>query len=104
MSDETEQIAKNPISVTSNREKDPKKVAAGKKLADYNRPRAKEALQRENQREAEPDIIRESSGPSSKPWIPELSFQTVLFLVAVAFTAFDLLMKYFKKFSKEPVR
>ena len=43
MSEEVEQITKTPVTESVKKEKDPKKVAAGKKLAEYNR-KAKEAL------------------------------------------------------------
>ena len=54
MSDhDVEQITKTPVeSNVKTKEKDPKKVAAGKKLAEYNR-KAKEALKEKMKREAE---------------------------------------------------
>ena len=103
MSDGVEQITKpeeNKAS-TPKREKDPKKVAAGKKLAEYNM-KAREAYVREKNREAE--MKRKSVDTSSAPegadevstesWIPELSFSTVLSLVGLGFTAFQLYMTY----------
>ena len=48
--EEVEQITEVPTEIK--KEKDPKKVAAGKTLAEYNK-KAKEALQREREREAE---------------------------------------------------
>ena len=50
-----EQITREPpkeVNSSKNKEKDPKKVAAGKKLAEYNK-KAKEALARETKRNAE---------------------------------------------------
>ena len=56
MSEEVEQITKTPSELqakpTPKKEKDPKKVAAGKKLAKYNK-KAKEALGRKKKHEAE---------------------------------------------------
>ena len=61
MSDDVEQITKTPIeSNVKTKEKDPKKVAAGKKLAEYNK-RAKEALKEKMKREAEKEEEREGS-------------------------------------------
>ena len=53
MSEDIEQITKTPVieSNVKTKEKDPKKVAAGKKLAEYNR-KAKEALKEKMKREA----------------------------------------------------
>ncbi|EDO41662.1 predicted protein [Nematostella vectensis] len=96
---EVEQITKNP-QPTKSREKDPKKVAAGKKLAEYNR-KAKEALAREMKREAEtsPEETTRAETPHLKAdaWIPELSFTTVLSLVGIGFTAVDMYMRFYKK-------
>ena len=88
--------------VSKKRVKDPKKVAAGKKLAEYNK-KAKEALAREMKREEtlraaeqknkmEENENRESE--SNKAWLPELSFTTVLSIVGIGFTAFDMFMRY----------
>ena len=52
MSDDVEEITKTPVQESVKKEKDPKKVAAGKKLAEYNK-RAKEALKEKMKREAE---------------------------------------------------
>ena len=86
---------------TKKREKDPKKVAAGKKLAEYNK-KAKEALAREMKREeetlrtAEQNENIEKTNNESKAWLPELSFTTVLSIVGIGFTAFDMFMRYYK--------
>ena len=85
---------------TKKREKDPKKVAAGKKLAEYNK-KAKEALAREMKREEEPAPAgrgaNENTYSEAKSWLPELSFATVLSVVGLGFTAFDLFMRYREK-------
>ena len=77
------------------KEKDPKKVAAGKKLAEKNR-QAKAALERELKREI---AEREQENENSAGWLPEMSFQTVLSLVGVAFTAFELYQRFRTKSS-----
>ena len=90
---EEEQITKPTPKVKPQKEKDPKKVAAGKKLAEKNR-QAKAALEREIKRE-----IAEKENENSAGWLPEMSFQTVLSLVGVAFTAFELYQRFRPKSS-----
>ena len=88
-----EQITKPAPKVKPQKEKDPKKVAAGKKLAEKNR-QAKAALEREIKRE-----IAEKENENSAGWLPEMSFQAVLSLVGVAFTAFELYQRFRPKSS-----
>ena len=93
-----EQITMDPLpenKSAAKRKKDPKKVAAGKKLAEYNR-KAKEALAREMKREAEMTTQVDEEEGSSQAWIPELSFTTVLSIVGLGFTAVDMFMRYRK--------
>ena len=90
-----EQITKPAPKVKPQREKDPKKVAAGKKLAEKNR-QAKAVLERELKREI---AEREQENENSAGWLPEMSFQTVLSLVGVAFTAFELYQRFRPKSS-----
>ena len=80
-----DQITKPAPKVKPQKEKDPKKVAAGKKLAEKNR-QAKAALEREIKREI---AEKEKENENSAGWLPEMSFQTVLSLVGVAFTALN---------------
>ena len=89
-----EQITKPAPKVKPQKEKDPKKVAAGKKLAEKNR-QAKAALERELKREI---AEREQENENSAGWLPEMSFQTVLSLVGVVFTAFELYQRFRPKF------
>ena len=101
MSDGVEQITKEPSASKVPKEKDPKKVAAGKKLAEYNR-RHKEAYEREMKRQAENEKLQEEEesppsyeeASSSQTWIPELSFSTVISLIGVGIAAIDLYMRY----------
>ena len=95
-----EQITKPAPKVKPQREKDPKKVAAGKKLAEKNR-QAKAALERELKREI---AEREQENENSEGWLPEMSFQTVLSLVGVAFTAFELYQRFHQKESSVSVQ
>ena len=90
-----EQITKPAPKAKPQKEKDPKKVAAGKKLAEKNR-QAKAALEREIKREI---AEREQENENSAGWLPEMSFQTVLSLVGVAFTAFELYQRFRPKSS-----
>ena len=90
-----EQITKPAPKVKPQKEKDPKKVAAGKKLAEKSR-QAKAALGREIKREM---AEKEKENENSAGWLPEMSFQTVLSLVGVAFTAFELYQRFLPKSS-----
>ena len=86
MSDDiNEQITKVPEPVNKLKTKDPKKVAAGKKLAELNK-KAKDALAREINREADPE----------DKWLPELSFSTVLTVVGIGLTATDLFFRFYR--------
>ena len=99
-----EQITKDPCEeVKAHREKDPKKVAAGKKLAESNK-KAREALAREMKREAEMKKNKDessddsdSSETSSEGWIPDLSFSNVLTIIGLGFAAFNAYMMYRKR-------
>jgi len=72
MSD-VEQITKEPEEKVE-KIKDPKKVAAGKRLAAANK-KSKQALNEEQDNDS---------------WIPEISFSTVVGLVGIGITAVDL--------------
>ena len=102
MSEEVEQITKTPIeSNVKTKEKDPKKVAAGKRLAEYNK-RAKEALKEKIKRDAEKEEEREtgesqnSKTLTAEGWIPEISFTTAISLVGFGLTAINMFMSYRK--------
>ena len=90
MATQEEQITKPAPKVKPQKEKDPKKVAAGKKLAEKNR-QAKAALEREIKREI---AEKEKENENSAGWLPEMSFQTVLSIVGVAFSAFELYKRF----------
>ena len=83
--DNNEQITKVPEPVNKLKTKDPKKVAAVKKLAELNK-KAKDALAREMKREAHPE----------DKWLPELSFSTVLTVVGIGLTATDLFFRFYR--------
>ena len=97
MSDDVEQITKAPVeSNVKTKEKDPKKVAAGKRLAEYNK-RAKEALKEKIKREAEKEEERETGESAiSEGWIPEISFATAISLVGFGLAAINMFMSYRK--------
>ena len=101
MSEEVEQITKTPaVENVKTKEKDPKKVAAGKKLAEYNK-RAKEALKEKIKREAEKATEPEEretgeSALTAEGWIPEISFTTAISLVGIGLTALNMFMSYRK--------
>ena len=95
LSAQEEQITKPAPKVKPQKEKDPKKVAAGKKLAEKNR-QAKAALEREIKREI---AEKEKENKNSAGWLPEMSFQTVLSIVGVAFSAFELYKRFRPKSS-----
>ena len=95
-----EQITKPAPKVKPQREKDPKKVAAGKKLAEKNR-QAKAALEREIKREI---AEKEQQDENSAGWLPEMSFQTVLSIVGVAFSAFEMYKRFHPKSSSGSVQ
>ena len=97
-----EQITKPAPKVKPQREKDPKKVAAGKKLAEKNR-KAKAALEREIKRERE-IAEKEQENENSAGWLPEMSFQTVLSIVGVAFSAFEMYKRFHPKSSSGSVQ
>ena len=90
-----EKITKPAPKVKPQKEKDPKKVAAGKKLAEKNR-QAKAALEREIKREI---AEKEKENENSTGWLPEMSFQTVLSIVGVAFSAFEMYKRFRPKVS-----
>ena len=95
-----EQITKPAPKVKPQKEKDPKKVTAGKKLAEKNR-QAKAALEREIKREI---AEKEQQDENSAGWLPEMSFQTVLSIVGVAFSAFELYKRFHPKSSSGSVQ
>ena len=95
-----EQITKPAPKVKPQKENDPKKVAAGKKLAEKNR-QAKAALEREIKREI---AENEKENENSAGWLPEMSFQTVLSIVGVAFSAFEMYKRFRPKSSSGSVQ
>ena len=76
MSEQVEQITQEPEVVK--KIKDPKKVAAGKRLAEYHK-KAKNALQKEK---------------AQKSWMPEISLTTVVSIVGTAIAAADLYYRW----------
>jgi len=88
----TDQITKEPETPIV-KQKDPKKVAAGKKLAYYKRNAKKDAA---------PSHEEESPG-GGQGWTSPLSLTTVLTVVGIGLTATDLYLRW-RRDSVEPVR
>ena len=89
---EIEQITKEPEQKIE-RVKDPKKVAAGRRLAEYNK-KAKKAIKKDN----EDDVIEEDNSK----WMPEISLTTALSLVGITITCIDLYFRWKKSNDKKP--
>ena len=102
LAESEEQITKPAPKGKPQREKDPKKVAAGKKLAEKNR-QEKAALDREVKREREM-AEKEQENENSPGWLPEISFQTVLSIVGIVFTAIELYQRFRQKDSSGSVQ
>ena len=85
-SENIEQITKEPEAIKEKKQKDPKKVEAGKRLAAYHK-KAKEAMKNKSD-----DTISEY-----KTWMPELSLTTVLSVVGISLTAIDLYFRWRKQ-------
>ena len=102
LAESEEQITKPAPKVKPQREKDPKKVAAGKKPAEKIR-QAKAALDREVKREREM-AEKEQENENSPGWLPEMSFQTVLSIVGIVFTAIELYQRFRQKDSSGSVQ
>ena len=105
MSEDVEQITKTPpVENVKTKEKDPKKVAAGKRLAEYNK-RAKEALKEKMKRDAERETgesAEAEQGYRIEGWIPEISFTTAISLVGIGLTAINMFMSYRKDIEVDP--
>ena len=102
LAESEEQIMKPAPKGKPQKEKDPKKVAAGKKLAEKNR-QAKAALDREVKRERKM-AEKEQENENSPGWLPEMSFQTVLSIVGIVFTAIELYQHFRQKDSSGSVQ
>ena len=85
---ETESTSAKATKASVKRKKHPKKVAAGKRLAEHNRI-IREALNRELKQESEEEAeVRDSSS-----WLPNTSFTTILSVVGIGLTIFDLYLR-----------
>ena len=85
---------------TTNKIKDPRKVAAGKKLAEKNKI-AREALKKQKQIEEEKEKEKENDSSS---WLPNTSFTTILSVVAIGLTIFDLYLRTRQKQSPKTLQ
>ena len=96
MSD-NEQITKTPSNVPK-KEKDPKRVAAGKKLAESNR-RMREEHARFKAAEAQKAAEAPADTPETDPetegsgWLPKLSLTNVISLVGIGLTVYNIFIR-----------
>jgi len=79
---QVEQITKQPEQKIE-KVKDPKRVAAGKRLAMYHK-KAKQALKNN-------DVVEDNNNSN---WMPEISLTTVLTIVGISLTAADLYFRW----------
>ena len=87
--DKTDQITETKSTsakATTNKIKDPRKVAAGKKLAEKSKI-AREALKKQKQ------IEEKEKEKDSSSWLPNTSFTTILSVVGIGLTIFDLYLR-----------
>jgi len=80
---DVEQITKEPEEKVE-KIKDPKRVAAGKRLAAANK-KSKQSLNEEE---------------NKKSWLPDISFSTAVGIVGISLTAIDLYYRFFPKETK----
>ena len=84
-----DQITKEPLQKIE-RVKDPKRVQAGRRLAEYHR-KAKGALKQEEAREGTEAVLED--GPNSN-WMPSMT--VVLTMVGIGLTGLDLYLRWKK--------
>ena len=94
--DNVEQITKTPSNVLK-REKDPKRVAAGKKLAESNKRMREEharykALEVQRTSEAPPETTESETNDGE--WLSKLSLTNVISLVGIGLAVFNIYMRY----------
>ena len=92
-----EQITKTPSNVPK-REKDPKRVAAGKKLAESNKRMREEyarykALEVQKTSEAPPETTEPETETEGSAWLPKLSLTNVISLVGIGLTVYNIFMR-----------
>ena len=103
MSDNAEQVEQitKELSNIPKKEKDPKRVAAGKKLAEKNKQMREEYARykaAEAQRASEaPADTPETTGPETETegsgWLPKLSLTNVISLVGIGLTVYNIFMR-----------
>ena len=93
MSDDTdkvEQITKAPSNIPK-REKDPKRVAAGKKLAENNkRMREEHARYKALEVRKSSETTESETETNSDEWLPKLTLTNVISLVGIGLTVYNI--------------
>jgi len=80
---DVEQITKEPEEKIE-KVKDPKKVAAGKRLAALNKKSKESSKEKED----------------NSSWLPDINFSTAIGIVGISLTAIDLYFRFFQKEKK----
>ena len=93
--EQVEQITKTPINVPK-KEKDPKRVAAGKKLAEKNKL-MKEDYARLKASEAQraTEALQEAAEPETNDseWLSKLSFTNVISLIGIGLAVYNIYVR-----------
>ena len=98
---EEEQITKPATKVKTTERKRSQESRRREKASQKKNRQAKAALEREIKREI---AEKEQENENSAGWLPEMSFQTVLSIVGIAFTAFELYQRFRQKESSGSVQ
>ena len=92
--EQVEQITKTPSNVQK-KEKDPKRVAAGKKLAEKNKlMREEHARLKASEAQRATESLHEAAEPeTNSEWLSKLSFTNVISLVGIGLTVYNIFMR-----------
>ena len=92
--EQVEQITKAPSNVPK-KEKDPKRVAAGKKLAEKNKQMKEEyaRLKASEAQRATESLHEESLPETNSEWLSKLSFTNVISLIGIGLAVYNIYMR-----------
>ena len=91
--EQVEQITKAPSNVPK-KEKDPKRVAAGKKLAEKNKlMREEHARLKASEAQRATEATEPETETGGSEWLPKLSLTNVISLVGIGLTVYNIFMK-----------